>query len=75
VTVYSDWAAVQAALGNVVVSKMAALAKQRADGTTKLRGRWATPRQSDPLDDCCVRHPSFVLGSFTFGLRFDGIRA
>ena len=37
VTVYPDWEAVQAKLGNVVVSKMAALAKQRADGTTKLR--------------------------------------
>ena len=37
VTVYENWEAVKARLGEVVVSKMAAIAKQRADGSTKLR--------------------------------------
>ena len=37
VTVYPSWQAVTDCFGHVVVSKMAALAKQRPDGSTKLR--------------------------------------
>jgi len=37
VTIYPDWDAVIARFGNVVVSKMAAIIKEREDGTTKLR--------------------------------------
>ena len=37
VTVYPSWAAVREKFGNVVVSKMAALVKEREDGTKKLR--------------------------------------
>ena len=37
ITVYPDWNAVQARFGHVVVSKMAAIVKDKADGTKKLR--------------------------------------
>ena len=58
VAVYPNWAAVRARFGQVVVSKMAAIVKEKPDGSTKLR--IIIDMRSSQVNSCVRLHERIV---------------